>query len=411
MSENSVAGESMAPGKRLVWGLLSTWAVQVVGTAAVFGVPVLAPVIAPEMGVDPTLVGVYVAIAYLTGQLTGLMSGGFMDRYGALRMSQVSCLFAALGIVMLFPASVWLAPFAALAMGTCYGPLNPTSSKILRGLGTDRRQPLIFSIKQTGVPVAGVIVGVSLPALTVMFGWRWAFAVFAVIAVLVALAIQPVRETFDHDRQRDGGRPQIKVWGPLKIVLGDPALRSLSLVGFSLAGAQISLGSFYVLYLIHTLNWSLVDAGFLYAVVQAGGIGGRLAWGYVAKQVFSPPAVLVGISALVCALFALTTAITPDWPGWAIAVLSLALGLCSYGWNGVWLSEVADIAPEAHIGDATGGAQFVMFGGVTVMPPVFGALVDWTGSYVTPFVAAGVFVLALALNLMISLRAKRRRIN
>ena len=406
MSENPVAGESMPPCKRLVWGLASTWAVQVVGTAAVFGVPVLAPVIAPEMGVDPTLVGVYVAIAYLTGQLTGLMTGGFMDRYGALRMSQICCLFAALGIVTLFSASIWLAPLAALLMGTCYGPLNPTSTKILRGLGAENRQPLIFSVKQTGVPVAGVIVGMSLPVLTVMFGWRWAFAVFAVIAILVALAIQPVRETFDHDRQRDGGRPKIKIWGPLKLVMGDPALRALSLVGFALAGAQISLGSFYVLYLIDRLEWSLIDAGFLYAVVQAGGIGGRLAWGFVAKQMLSPTVVLVGISVLVCGLFALTTTITPAWPVGVVAGLSLALGLCVYGWNGVWLSEIADAAPSDKIGDATGGAQFIMFGGVTVMPPVFGALIEWTGSYVAPFVAAGIFVVAIAMYMAIAVRLR-----
>ena len=49
--------------------------------------------------------------------------------------------------------------------------------------------------------------------------------------------------------------------------------------------------------------------------------------------------------------------------------------------------------------DATGGTQFVMFGGVTVVPPVFGVLVDLTGSYVTPFIAAGVFVVFLAVHL------------
>lgn len=406
MSENPVAGESMPAAKRLVWGLASTWAAQVVGTAAVFGVPVLAPVIAPEMGIDPTFVGVYVALAYLMGQVTGLMSGGFMDRYGALRMSQVCCLFAALGILMLFPAVIWLAPVAALLMGVCYGPLNPTSTKILRGLGTGNRQPLIFSVKQTGVPVAGVIVGVTLPALTALFGWRWAFAVFAGIAILVALAIQPVRETFDHDRKRDGGRPEIKIWGPLKLVLGDPALRALSLVGFALAGSQISLGSFYVLFLIHTLHWSLIDAGFFYALVQAGGIGGRLAWGYVAKQVFSPTAVLLGIGIMVCGLFVLTAFISPAWPTWAIGGLSLVLGLCSYGWNGVWLSEVADTAPREHVGDATGGTQFAMFGGVTVMPPVFGLLIDGTGSYAAPFLVSGAFVLVVAIYMAVALRPK-----
>lgn len=410
MNEKSVAGENMSPGRRLAWGLTATWLVQVVGTAAMFGVHVLAPAIAAEMGVDATLVGVYVAIAYLTGQLSGLACGGFVDRYGALRMSQVSCLFAALGIVTLFPGLVWLAPLAAVFMGICYGPLNPTSTAILRGLGNDNRQPLIFSVKQTGVPFAGVLVGMSLPALTLMFDWRLAFGLYAAIAVVVALAIQPVREVFDHRRDRNGGRPKIAVWGPLKMVLCDPALRALALVGFALAGSQISLGSFYVLYLIHTLNWSLVDAGMLYAVVQGGGIFGRLMWGYIAKQVFSPVSVLVGVSVMVCGLFVLTTMVTPEWPIWVIAALSLVLGGCSYGWNGVWLSEVADIAPQSDVSAATGGAQFIMFGGVTVMPPVFGALVDASGSYTAPFVASGVFVLGVALYLMVVLRRTRATI-
>ena len=105
MTEKPVAGESMTPGKRLVWGLASTWSVQIVGTSAILGVPVLAPVIAPEMGVDPTWIGLFVSLIYLTGQVTGLMAGGFTDRYGALRLSQISCLFAALGILALMPAS------------------------------------------------------------------------------------------------------------------------------------------------------------------------------------------------------------------------------------------------------------------------------------------------------------------
>ena len=239
MNEKSVAGESMSPGRRLAWGLTATWLVQVVGTAAMFGVHVLAPAIAMEMGVDATLVGVYVAIAYLTGQLSGLACGGFVDRYGALRMSQVSCLFAALGIVTLFPAHVWLAPVAAVFMGICYGPLNPTSTAILRGLGNQNRQPLIFSVKQTGVPSAGVLVGMSLPAVTAMYDWRIAFGLYAVIAIVVALAIQPVREVFDHRRDRDGGRPKIAIWGPLKMVLRDPALRALALVGFATSDAPL----------------------------------------------------------------------------------------------------------------------------------------------------------------------------
>lgn len=403
---NPVAGENPPERRTLAAGLAATWVVQVMGTMAVFGVPVLAPVIAPEMGIDPTLVGIYVAICYLTAQVTGLMSGGFIDRFGALRLSQASCLLAALGIVALFPALVWLAPLAAVLMGCCYGPLNPTSSKILRGLGDARHQPLIFSVKQTGVPVAGVLVGALLPVLTVEFGWRVAFGVFALLAVIVAIALQPIRETFDSDRDRAGGRPRIEIMGPLRLVLKDRALRGMSLVGFALAGSQICVSSFYVLYLTQVQGWSLVNAGMIYAVVQGGGIAGRLVWGSVASHLFRPAWVLGGLSLIVALLFALVAAMTPAWPLPAVVVLSAVLGLCSFGWNGVWLSEVSDLAPESRIGAAMGGAQFIMFGGVTVLPPLFGTLVDVTGSYIGPFAGTAAFVVLMAGYMAIT---RRRR--
>ncbi len=382
--------------KPLAAGLAATWGAQLIGTIAVFGVPVLAPEIAPEMGVEATLVGVYVAVTYFTAQVVGLLTGGLMDRYGALRLSQVSCLLAAVGICLLFPASPWIALLAAMAMGACYGPLNPTSSMILRGLASDRRQPLVFSIKQTGVPMAGVLVGVLLPMLTLEFGWRIAFGLFAALGLIVALALQPIRETFDQGRNRDGGRPPIRIVQPLSLVLGDRKLRALTIIGFALAGAQICVAAFYVLYLTQVQGFSLVEAGVIYAVVQAGGVGGRIMWGGAAKQIMSPTAALVTVSLLICGLFIAVALMTPAWPYWTTIALSLILGLTSFGWNGVWLSEIADLAPADRIGDATGGAQFVMFGGVTLLPPLFGALVGLADSYVPPFIAAGLFVALIA---------------
>ncbi|MEK9671327.1 MAG: MFS transporter [Rhodospirillaceae bacterium] len=396
MTTSDQPSPSGTPARPLASGLAATWAAQTMGTIAVFGVPVLAPVIAPEMGIHATLVGLYVSMVYLTGQVTGLLTGGFIERYGALRLSQVSCIMAAAGIFLLFPASPWLAVFAALAMGTCYGPLNPTSSAILRGLGSDRYQPLIFSIKQTGVPVAGVIVGTALPALTVAFGWRWAFGIFAVVSLAVAVALQPLRETFDHARRRDGGRPEFRIVEPLKLILKHPPLRATAFIGFALAGSQICVASFFVLYLIQAQGYSLVDAGLIYAAVQGGGVVGRVMWGAVAKQVFTPVGVLIGVSIVICGLFVAVALMTSDWPYWAVIGVSLALGACSFGWNGVWLSEIADLAPDNRVGDVTGGGQFLMFGGVTALPPLFAVLVNWQDGYRMPFIAAGVFVLLVA---------------
>lgn len=381
--------------KPLSAGLAATWVTQFVGTASIFGVPVLAAMVAPDMGVDPTLVGAFVSVTYLTAQVVGLLSGGLIARFGAIRVSQTTSLCAALGLIALFPASPWLAILAAVLLGCGYGPLNPASAQVLMGLSSPRRQPLVFSIKQTAVPAAGILAGALLPVIAVSFGWRWAFATVALVAVVVMLTIQPLRGTFDAGRERGGGRPRFDIIGPLRLVLRHRALRGTSFSAFALAGAQISVASFFVLYLTQAQGWSLVNAGGMYAVVQVGGVCGRVFWGTIAKQLLSPLLVLTGLSLLIGGLFLAVALMTPDWPLAVVAVVSFLLGLCSFGWNGVLLSEVADLAPERRVGDATGGSQFIMFGGVTVLPPLFGAMVNVTGSYLAPFVGAGAFVVLL----------------
>ena len=54
------------------------------------------------------------------------------------------------------------------------------------------------------------------------------------------------------------------------------------------------------------------------------------------------------------------------------------------------MSEVARLAPDGRIGEATGGAQFFFFAGAMAVPPAFGLLVDLSGGYDIPFAAIAV---------------------
>jgi hypothetical protein len=82
-----------------------------------------------------------------------------------------------------------------------------------------------------------------------------------------------------------------------------------------------------------------------------------------------------------------------DWPLIAVLTLTALLGATSLGWNGVLLSEVATHAPEGLAVDATAGMQVVMFGGITVFPPLFGYLVMRTDSFTGAFLAVAVLAL------------------
>ena len=86
-------------GKRLaVPALTATFAVQTIAAMAMFGVSVIAPVAASDIGVNATLVGAFTGIAYGSGLVVGLLSGRLADRFGALRTSQGTMVFALTGL-------------------------------------------------------------------------------------------------------------------------------------------------------------------------------------------------------------------------------------------------------------------------------------------------------------------------
>lgn len=399
MKENSGLKTEVSPsgGSDLAAALAVTWSSQVIGTAAIFAVAVLAPEIGPAVNLDPTLIGIFVSIAYLFAQVSGLVTSTYVTRYGPVRVSQATLIFAAIGLGLMVLGQPILILLAAVFLGLNYGPLNPSSALLLSGRAPANRRPLVFSIKQTGVPFAGIAAGAVLPAVALTWGWEVALSSVAVAGLTICILIQPQRKRFD--KQASPARraeSKIDMKGPLKLVLQDRRLRGTSLAAFAFAGAQISVASFYVLFLTEEIGLDLLQAGFIFAFVQTGGIAGRIFWGAIADHMISSTAVLVLLAVLVLTGLAGATQMALAWPFWAMAALSFFIGACAFGWNGVLLSDLAKLAPEGRVADATGGSQFIMFGGVTVLPPIFGGAVAVLGGYDLPFVAAGAFVLVLA---------------
>jgi predicted MFS family arabinose efflux permease len=270
---------------------------------------------------------------------------------------------------------------------------------VLTRVSSPRRRPLIFSIRQTGVPLGGLLAGAAVPSIVLLFGWRGAALAVGGLALVVLAAVQPVRDAFDADRRPDLPLAVAGIAAPLKLLRADPMLRALAAAGFAYAGCQTSVAAFFVLYLTDALGMPLIQAGLVLAVVQAGGIAGRLFWGALSGSVVSARAVLAGLGVMMAACLAATAVLTADWPPALLTILALALGASSFGWNGVYLSEVASRAPEGAIGQATGAVQFVMFAGVVVVPPGFGALVAVTHSYAAAFLAVAAVALGTGLYL------------
>ena len=397
---------------RVAFPTLGMLAVLTTASMGTFTVAVVAPEVGPAIGVDPTYIGVYSSIVFVLAMFSGAGSGAFITRYGAIRVCQVSMLFAAVSMAVMALASPVAAILSAALLGMAHGPFNPASAQILVKVASPRWRPLIFSIKQTGVPLGGALAGALIPLLVIAVGWRGAVLAVSAIGLVVLMLLQPLRRIFDSDRKHGQPLSRISIAAPLRVVFAQPALRGLAMVAFAYAGCQSSVGAFYVLYLVQDASMPLVQAGLAFAFLQTGGVFGRILWGAVAGRFVSSRKLLALLGITTAVLVAGTAALTSDWSFGVISILGFILGASSFGWNGVFLAEIATRAPEGQISEATGGVQFVMFGGVVVMPPIFGALVSATQSYTAAFfIVAAAALLAgvyLATGFTHALRAARK---
>ena len=371
---------------------------------ALLTLPVMAPVAAKALAVSPALVGLYIATSYGGALMSTLLAGTVVARLGAIRVSQISLLLCALGLLLC--AVPWLPAvfMGAVLIGWGYGPITPASSHLLARTTAPHQMSLVFSIKQTGVPLGGMMAGAIVPLLLLSLNWQASLLVVSAACVLCSVLSQPLRGPLDADRK--AGQP-LRLGSfaqPIRLVLAHRALATMAACSFVFSMVQLSLSTYLVTYLYGDLSYGLVGAGVALSFTQAGGVVGRVAWGYVADRWLGARqtlALLGGLMALSALSTAFLTAATPQLWVWVILAI---FGASAIGWNGVYLAEVARQAPTGKASMATGGTLAFPYLGVVLGAPVFGALSSFFGTYRAGFLA---LMVAAAVCGVVLLRPRR----
>ncbi|MDP2334297.1 MAG: MFS transporter [Reyranella sp.] len=368
-------------------------------------VPLIAAAIVIDLAVDPALVGVYLAIGSVAGFITTMGCGGFILRYGALRMTQVGML--GLGAGLAVTTAGWLPLFAlgAFVGGLGQALSTPSSSHLLGRLSPRNLAPLMFSIKQTGVPAGLMLAGVMAPALVVAGGWRLALLVIAGLCLLTVVALQPLRARFDTDRNSAQPLSPADIRANVAGVLRDPALRTMCVAMFSFVGLQSLFTGFFVLYLVRGLGYDLERAGLVFAIAVAVAVPARIGWGWLASRLVRPATLLALLGVGMAGAAVLTALIDPAWPTWAATAIATSLSVTAVSWHGVLLAEVARLSPPGRIGATTGAVLAFGDAGSLVLPLLFSAALSLTGGYSSGFLIGG------ALALGVGVRGLWRRVN
>ncbi|MCI0398633.1 MAG: MFS transporter [Chloroflexi bacterium] len=382
--------------------LTVTLAIQTLVAFAVYCAPVMAPVAGPALGVSPAAVGYYIAVTYFGSMIGSAVAGGWVARFGPIRVSQAGLALCLAGLALAASAIPGLVLLGAFLVGLGYGPTTPASSVILVRAAPPALFSLTFSLKQTGVPAGGVLAGALVPAMVLGLGWRWSAVAIGIACLALAAAIGAVRARYDRELNPHAPLSLGSAIAPVALVLRTPSLRGMAVTSFVYGGVQITLVTYLVTFLTESFALSLVIAGFVMAMSQVASVIGRVFWGVIADRLLTRRAMLalLGVGMGLSALAALGAA--PDWPAWLLMAYAAAFGATAVGWNGVFLAEVARIAPAGQVSQATGGCLFFTFLGVVVTPPAFNAVLGLAGSYAAAYAAFGIPALAVGAWLLAS---------
>jgi sugar phosphate permease len=328
------------------------------------GLPVLAPALRDAHDLSLVGVGLVLDAVWIGTLLTLLPWGMLADRIGerlVLAAGVGGCGAALVGAGF----AGGFGPLVALLAlaGAAGASVNAASGRaVMQWFPADERG-LALGVRQTAIPLGGLVAALALPAL----GLRTAFLFLA--AVCVAGAIFGLAVI----RDREGADDVLEPRG-LGVTLRDRRLWLLCLGSSFYLVAQLAIVGFLVLFLHDERGFSPGEAAAVLGGVQVLAAVLRIGGGRWSDALGSRlrPLRLVGLASSVT--LALVVVLLDASPAVLAAAFVLAGGF-SMAWNGLSFTAAAEIAGRSRSGAALGMQQSALAAAGAIVPPAFAAVV------------------------------------
>lgn len=358
-------------------------------TSVRFGLPILAPFWRDALHLSLGQVGLLMAAFDLGGMLLFIPIGLLTDRWGERTVLAAGALYTAAVTALVVRAQTFWSLALTLALaGLAYGSGQTAGTKAVAAAFGPGTRGTAMGIRQSGLPLGGMIAALLLPPLIGVFGWRSAIAGVAVVCAIPGTLCWTLlrRETAGArfaDRDTAGTSPVEPgtIVGRLREILRDAGVRRTTEVAMLLVTAQFCYQGYLALYLVDQLGWSKPAAVALLVAVHLGGVLGRMVWGALSDRRYGGrrvPALTRCVAMGV--LFPLVLIGLARFPHTPVVVATVALigGLLLLGWNGLYSTLVTESAGPARGATAMGVSMTALYLTTMITPPLFGWLVDHT---------------------------------
>ena len=337
--------------------------------------------ITQEFALDARSAGLLLSAFYLSYSLMQLAAGWLGDRFGSrlVLVFSVACwsVFTGLtGLAATFTALFVIRVLFGIGEGGFVPASTVTIAEAFPRAERARAKSLVIGASFIGSAIGASVIG----ALIHSHGWRYAYHVFGVFGIVVAIllwtAVKPIAK-----------RKQLVDRRHVRGLFASPVLRKTMLIFFFSNIVYVALISWMPAFLVKTRHIDILHAGlassvpYLVAFASLNGVGWMLdKFGHGRERIF-----LVCGAATVF-IFLASIAFADSLPS-----LLVLWTLCLVGYTVVYGTVFA--IPLKHMHDASVGsaAGIINFGGqlaAAIAPAMVGMLVDLTpGSYLAAYAA------------------------
>lgn len=393
----------------MITALLVTLILQTLATMAAFSLAAVAPAVAADLNIDGNLIGFFVSVVYGVGVLSAVGSVTFIHRHGPARVGQFTMLTVVAMLVISGAGTAVMdgllaLALAALVMGCGYGATAPISTAVLVPRTPVAQRNFIFSIRQIGVPLGGVLAALVVPVVATAVGWRLSLLFQIVPVALIVLVLAAMRCDWDASAadgtavSAGGGPWWMRArarWRAMVAPLANGAIARLSAACFCYTGIQLSFVAFLVVQLTGPGGLDLVVAARFLALYQIAGVVSRPIWGWFADRVIGARWLLAMQGVIMAGAAVAAAHLGADWSLAAITAICVAAGISASGYTGIAYGEYARLG-GAQGTEATALGSAAMFSGVLVLPALFSVLATGLASYQAPYYGLAVLALASA---------------
>jgi MFS transporter, ACS family, hexuronate transporter len=386
---------------------LAVWASQTTAAILIFTFPALSPLLVTKYALTATQIGELTGIIYVGISGVSIFISVLSDLVGVRTVLIIGHSIEAIAIITASFAHTF-AGFAlsAFAVGIGYSAITPVTSKAIMIRFSKESRSFAMGLKQTGTTVGGSIAGAVLPIIGLTYGGSAAFLSAGILVFSGIFFVLVYRES--EKFYASTGLTWKFLKQAISISLKNEDLVSLGAVGFFYAAVQSVVITYIALFALTVLGFGPIISGLFLSVVNIAGTIGRPVYGSISDRVFGGSRIkdflLISITSFL--MLIVLSSLDSGISFWEATPVVGLLGFAALGWNGVFLTLAGEYSNQGFEAVGTSLAFSIAMTGQIVGAPVFGLIIQATGSYAMGWI---IFGLALAVAGAIFAIARRNR--